>query len=256
MKTLLNSSLPVVHLVIPCAGVGKRMQAAMPKQYLMLGEQTVVEATLQAFVERIEIKTIVLVVAEGDQRAQALDLVKRYPEKIHFTLGGQERSDSVAKGLAYLQDKQLINPSDLVAVHDAARPCVSQADLDAVFKAASQSSAGALLALQSFNTLKRAENTEGNVESNHASALCSVETLDRSLVYQALTPQVFPYETLNNALRRVRKEGLVITDDASAVELCGLKPRLVLGDARNIKITEQGDLSLAAFFLEQMRQES
>lgn len=220
-----------IWVIIPSAGSGKRFESTLPKQYHSLLDSTVLEQTIKCFAERSDVAGVVLCIAEGDYHAEHLQ-----NEKVFITLGGKERSDSVNNGLLFLQDK--IDVGDLVAVHDAARPCVRQCDLDAVFQAAQTSEDGALLAIPSFNTLKQLNNNK-------------VVTLDRRNVYQALTPQVFAYGLLERALAYVADNSLAVTDDASAVEQLGLSPTIVLGHSDNIKITEPADLALAEFYKKQ-----
>lgn len=222
-----------IWVVIPAAGSGKRFGSPLAKQYHTLLNSTVIEQTLARFTARDDVAGVVLCVAEGDARAETL-----VSDKVFITLGGKERSDSVARGLAFLQTKS--KPDDLVAVHDAARPCVRQEDLTNVFEVAKNNSNGALLALPSFNTLKK-------VSSG------AMVTLDRDHIYQALTPQVFRFELLEEALQYTTENRLAITDDASAVEQLGISPEVVIGHSDNIKITEACDLALAEFYISQQQ---
>jgi 2-C-methyl-D-erythritol 4-phosphate cytidylyltransferase len=219
-----------IWLIVPAAGAGKRFGSVIPKQYQCLLGASVLEHSLRCFSERADVKGIVLSVDANDQQLQKLHLDK----KVHTVIGGKERSDSVFNALCYLQD--IAANDDLVAVHDAARPCVRSEDIDAVFAAAMQSDSGALLMLASHNTLK-------HIDADNFT------TIDRSRIYQALTPQVFPFGLLLQALISARENNVAITDDASAVELLGLRPAVVIGHSDNIKITEACDLALAEFYL-------
>lgn len=232
-------------LIIPCAGVGSRVGADIPKQYLALNNSTVLEQTLQCFLSRDDVSAIVLAVADNDRWVRELALIKANAQRIFFAEGGVERSDSVMSALQYLQNEFPVKPCDLVAIHDAARPCVSQVDLDAVFSAASQSGAGALLAVPSFNTLKKA------ISSENSCSIVAEKTLDRRSIWQAYTPQVFSFQLIQSALQKALEKAVPITDDASAVELLGETPVLVEGSASNIKITQRDDLALAEFYLSQ-----
>lgn len=225
--------MTAVWVVIPAAGVGSRFHSETPKQYHYLSTGlTVLEQTVAAFAKRTDVTGIVISVAKNDPKIHSL----RLPEKTVLVEGGSERFLSVKNALAYISEKA--NPSDLVAVHDAARPCVSQKDIDAVFSAAAKNRAGALLSLPCVNTLKQ------------RSALGKLQTKDRQQFFMALTPQVFSVGLLQQALAADNLTAS-ITDDASAVERLGYAPELVLGDSCNIKITEPSDLALANFYLQQ-----
>ncbi len=237
-------------IIIPCAGVGSRVGADIPKQYLPLHTSTVLEQTLERFICRDDVAGIVLAIADNDGWIKELPLIQtclkqNYGSKIYFTHGGKERSDSVTSALQFLSDELQVNANDLVAIHDAARPCVNPSDLDAVFSAARQHDAGALLAVPSVNTLKRTK------VGKHAVTL-SEQTVDRSIIWQAHTPQVFRFDLIQSALHHANTNNLDITDDASAVELLDKQPILVEGSACNIKITKAEDLALAEFYLQQM----
>ncbi|MCK5881255.1 MAG: 2-C-methyl-D-erythritol 4-phosphate cytidylyltransferase [Sinobacterium sp.] len=232
-----------IWLIIPCAGVGSRVGASKPKQYLPLCDSSVLEQTLQCFLYRSDVTSIILAVAENDKWVQSLPLVKANADRLIFVTGGAERSDSVMSALNYLKANVAITPSDLVAIHDAARPCVSQADISAVFDAATRNNDGALLAVPSFNTLKQAKPQGGSAN------FVAEKTIDRGVIWQAYTPQVFRVDVLQTALAEAVKSNAAITDDASAVELLGRTPLLVEGSATNIKITQSEDLALAEFYI-------
>jgi len=131
-----------------------------------------------------------------------------------------------------------------VLVHDAARLCITQSDILKLMKTLSDDPVGGLLALPVSDTLKRVE--AGRVQ----------ETTDRRQIWRAQTPQMFRYEALRTALREGLFEGALITDEASAIEWTGLKPRIIEGRPDNIKITRPEDLGLAAFFLEEQMKEN
>lgn len=239
-----HSSSNNIWLIIPCAGVGSRVGADIPKQYLPLNNHTVLEQTLSCFLSRDDVNAIVLAIAPNDSWVRELPLIKANAQRIYFAQGGKERSDSVASALQCLADNTSAKPCDLVAIHDAARPCVSQADISAVFDAAHQSEAGALLAVPSFNTLKQSKEVTASPD-----VFYSESTLDRRTIWQAYTPQAFSFNLIQTALNHASKKSLDITDDASAVELLGKAPILVEGLASNIKITQPDDLALAQFYL-------
>lgn len=225
--------MTAVWVVIPAAGVGSRFQSETPKQYHRLANGlTVLEQTVAAFAERDDVKAIVISVAKNDGIITGLAL----PDKTVLVQGGKERCISVKNALDYIQAHA--GAGDLVAVHDAARPCITQQDITAVFAAASNSRSGALLSLPCINTVKK------------RLANGQLATENRQQLFMALTPQVFPVALLQRALN-ANNLSAAITDDASAVERLGCSPVLVLGDSCNIKITEPSDLALANFYLQQ-----
>lgn len=225
-----------VWVVIPAAGVGKRMQADRPKQYLKLGRKTVLEHTLACFTQNAQVEGIVVVVSEDDPYWEQLDFNTSTP--IYRANGGQERADSVFNGLRYLAEVVQVSDETLVLVHDAARPCLTQFDLNQLIRVASTSDVGALLAYPVRDTMKRAT-PEGAV----------LHTEPREHLWHALTPQAAPLGVLKQALEQGLQVGAVITDEASALEHMGLRPQLVESSALNIKITRPSDLDLAEVLL-------
>jgi 2-C-methyl-D-erythritol 4-phosphate cytidylyltransferase len=224
-------------VVIPAAGVGARMQANKPKQYLYLHGKTVLEHTLAIFLEHPQITGVVVVISASDEYWQDLKLSH---SKLYVCQGGRERADSVLNGLNYLS-KQLQVASDAwVLVHDAARPCLSCTDLDKLLDSQIQvAEQGALLAMPVRDTMKRAQPDSQQIAF----------TENREGLWHALTPQMAKLQVLQRALADALKQEAIITDEASALEWVGLNPFLIEGDARNIKITRPADLALAAFFL-------
>jgi 2-C-methyl-D-erythritol 4-phosphate cytidylyltransferase len=130
-------------------------------------------------------------------------------------------------------------------VHDAARPCLHADDLNRLLALTQTSKVGGILAAPVRDTMKRAE--PGMQVIAH--------TVERQALWHALTPQLFPLELLRNSLQRALREGVAITDEASALEYCGYHPELVDGRADNIKVTRPEDLSLAAFYLSRLTPE-
>jgi len=223
----------VLWAVIPAAGAGARFGGDTPKQYLPLAGRTVIEWALRPFLDRDDVAGIAVVVSPGDDRWESL---RPRTARIIDACGGAERADSVLNGLEALGGRA--GPADWVLVHDAARPCLSDEDLEALLDAVGDDSPGGLLAVPVQDTLKRADEV-GRVSG----------TLDRRDVWRALTPQMFRYGDLRNALRTAQAAGSPVTDESSAMERSGLHPQLVLGRADNIKITRPEDLALATFIL-------
>ena len=155
--------------------------------------------------------------------------------------GGKERSDSVFNALTYLSQLAEFQKQDLVAVHDAARPCVLQHDLDVLFEKARQNADGAILAAAATDTIKQYSTEFAQISA----------TLNRSTIAMAQTPQVFQASRLIEALSYCAKNGIAVTDESSAMEKLGMQPQLVFGSKSNIKITTSDDLALAAFYLQQ-----
>jgi len=223
-------------VVIPAAGIGARMCADRPKQYLPLAGKTVIEHTLACFSDSPSIAGIVLALAAGDPYWPQLDV--RMGKPLLIADGGAERCHSVQNALRLLA--QHAAEDDWVLVHDAARPCLGRADLSALLDALQDDAVGGLLAVPVRDTMKREDRT-GRVQS----------TVERAGLWHALTPQMFRLGLLQAALDKALADGLAVTDESSAIEHHGLRPQLVAGCADNIKITRAEDLALAEFFLRQ-----
>ena len=220
--------------VVPAAGVGKRMQANRPKQYLDLAGKKVIELTLSRLLQANIFTGIAVAISREDPYWPELEISRH--QQIITAEGGKERSDSV---LSALQALHQASENDWVLVHDAARPCITKADIQLLITTLKDDDVGGILALSSHDTLK-------NVDR-----LCITETIDRSRIWRALTPQMFRYGALKNALLEAASNNAHVTDEASALELKGLKPKIVEGRPDNIKITRPEDLALANFYLEQ-----
>lgn len=237
-------------VIIPASGVGTRMQADRPKQYLSLLGKTVLEHTLDCFTQRNDITGIVIGISKDDPYWSDLSIENNQHDQankintsavpIYRTEGGEERCDTVLNALAYLQENDQIADNTWVFVHDAARPCLSQQDMDALIASQKNNSVGSILAMPVRDTMKREQSGSGTIS----------HTEDRTGMWHALTPQMFRLGDLHQALSQALAEGATITDEASALEYQGRKPRLVEGSAANIKITRPADMALAAFFLQ------
>lgn len=224
-----------VTAVVPAAGIGSRMRSEKPKQYLKLGQQTVIEYTLQRLLSYPRIQEVIVVISPNDHYFQTLPIAQH--ASIRIALGGSERADSVFSGLQMVQ-------TEWVMVHDAARPCLCWSDLDNLIQAAEQSEQqGVILAKPVSDTIKR-------VGQSHVIN----QTVDRRPLWHALTPQMFPTIRLQTALEQGLTQHLPLTDEASAMELAGYSPRVVQGRNDNIKITVPEDLALATFILQQQEQ--
>ncbi|MBM7059827.1 2-C-methyl-D-erythritol 4-phosphate cytidylyltransferase [Pseudomonas sp. UL073] len=225
MSTL---SLPEFWAVIPAAGVGSRMRADRPKQYLELSGRTILEHTLDCFLDHPRLKRLVVSLAVDDPFWPTLACAGDI--RIERVDGGRERADSVLNALLRLEELGA-QSHDWVLVHDAARPNLSSFDLDRLLSELANDPVGGLLAVPAKDTLKRAR-ADGRV----------AETVDRSVIWQAYTPQMFRFGALYRALADALVADVAITDEASALEWAGQAPRLIEGRADNLKVTRPEDL--------------
>lgn len=215
-------------LVIPAAGVGARMAADRPKQYLQLAGRCILEHTLDCFLDHPGLRGVVVSLAEDDPFWPNLACSR--DSRIYRAPGGAERADSVLNGLLRLGELGA-DEQDWVLVHDAARPNLSVGDLDLLLAELADDPVGGLLAVPARDTLKRV-GRDGRVR----------ETIDRSVVWQAYTPQMFRLGALHRALAEALVSDVTVTDEASAIEWAGQAPRLIEGRADNIKVTRPEDL--------------
>lgn len=234
--TLNNAVQPLAPLwtLVPAAGIGVRMQADRPKSYLSLNGRYLIDITLERLLAVSSIKQIQLALHPEDRWWPATESSSR--DNVLPYIGGAQRADSVRAGLEVIRSRA--TPEDWVMVHDVARPCVSAADIESLLTALAGHPVGGLLALPIVDTVKQVA-ADGTVE----------RTVDRALLWRALTPQVFRFHVLDRALRQAREHSLAVTDEASAVESLGLRPLVVRGRADNIKVTLPEDLALAGWFL-------
>ena len=223
-----TSVLPDFWALIPAAGVGSRMRADRPKQYLELAGKTILEHSLACFLDHPQLHGVVVSLALDDPYWPTLACA--HDPRIARAAGGRERADSVLNGLQRLSELGA-QDGDWVLVHDAARPNLARSDLDLLLAQLADDAVGGLLAVPVRDTLKRA-GADGRV----------LQTVDRSLIWQAYTPQMFHFGLLQRALAQALAAGVAITDEASAVEWLGQAPRLIEGRADNLKITRPEDL--------------
>ena len=224
--------------VVPCAGIGLRMDAQMPKQYLKIANKTLIEHTLNTLLKFSSFKKIVVVVSEEDTCWKTLEIL-RHPNVI-VTIGGEERFHSVLNGLEVLLRNTDIADNDWVVVHDAVRPCLRLSDFHKLVARVIDYDVGGLLGVPVTDTLKRTINQDA-----------VVETLKRNTLWHALTPQMFRFCILMDSMKQALEDRVVITDESSAVEYAGYQPVIVEGHNDNIKVTGVGDLQLASFYIAQ-----
>ncbi len=235
-----NTARPARHFaLIPAAGVGARLGGAIPKQYMPLAGKPMLQYALDTFAGNASVAHTFVVVSAADgyiddflaaqpQLAGKLTVVRH---------GGETRQESVRNGLLAIRAQ--VGDDDWILVHDAARPGLNDALLDKLIAALHDDDVGGLLALPIVDTLKRGKASRVQ------------ETVPRNDLWAAQTPQMFRYALLQRALDEAQKQGRVgdITDDASAVEMLGLQPKLVEGSPRNVKVTLAHDVALAELFL-------
>ncbi len=226
---------PAYWIVVPAAGIGARMGASCPKQYLPLVGKTVIEHTLERLLQLPNIAGIYLALDVRDTYWADLSLAQ--DDRIFCVAGGAERCDSVLNTLEQLQDKA--SPDDWVLVHDAARPCIHTNSVLHLIDQVKNHPVGGILGVPINDTLKQVADS------------VIYSTADRRLLWQAQTPQMFRLGLLHNCLQRALAEGKIITDESSALELYGYQPLMVQGRSDNIKITRPEDLAIAAMLIQQ-----
>ncbi len=230
-------SFPITA-IIPAAGIGSRMQASLPKQYLTLQGKTILEHTVEKLLGFQPVQKVIVATHPQDKYFADLSLAS-HPNVIRVN-GGDERADSVFNALRQvLTDEQSIDKQDVwVMVHDAARPNISHADMHSLYQQAIVHPVGGILAAPVRDTMKRS-NLQQEITS----------TVEREALWHALTPQMFRAKKLYEALELAKQNNQVITDEASAMENMGLNPLIVAGRSDNLKITQPEDLALAEFYL-------
>ena len=222
--------------LVPAAGSGSRFAANQPKQYLPLSGKPMLWHAVAALA-RAPVETVFVVLAPEDKTFATYDWSAFAGRMETLFCGGATRRDSVYNGLvAAMADVQA---DDWVLVHDAARPCLPPADLTRLYEECRNDEIGGILALPVADTVKRAGKDEGGTQR-------IAGTEDRGQLWLAQTPQMFRAGLLVQALRQAKG---TITDEASAVEQLGLKPRLVPGSRENLKVTWPEDLALAQSIL-------
>ena len=224
--------MPEFHALVPAAGFGARMGNELPKQYLPLAKQPLIYHALNTLCASPEISTVFVVLAPGDTMFQTHDWTG-FGEKLQtLYCGGKTRAESVLNGLIASE----LEPDDWVLVHDAARPCLTQAHLAKLIAELRDDAVGGILAVPVADTLKRADAQQR-----------IARTEPREGLWQAQTPQMFRAGLLGEALSQAKN----VTDEASAVEAMGLNPKLVEGDTSNFKVTYPQDIRMAELVLKE-----
>jgi len=247
-----NQSLPQCHALLPTAGTGSRLGGDLPKQFQELAGRPMLAYAIEAFCQTPEIQSVWVGVNPGFIDNPILGRLVASDTPLHFlATGGPTRQETVRNTLAAMLSSG-ISESDWVLVHDAARPGISTHLIQKLIKAVTPSNGGGLLALPVADTLKLAD-----LNSALAGSYAHVEkTISRNHLWQAQTPQMFPVKKLHDALEDGIRMEADITDEASAMELTGLKPLLVEGAMRNFKVTHPADWELMHTLLQSARQPS
>ena len=257
-----------IDIVVVAAGVGKRFGSQMPKQYTHIGSQTVLQHSIAALSKVHQLSTCYLVISEEDTIAKTLN----FSMPIEWVIGGKERMNSVFNAVKTIW-QQYQNPlsdkafsdkdshhaydNHWVLIHDAARPCVNPSDIEKLItqtmqqfsqqshrqsqQKQGQESAGGLLAVPVRDTVKQIIHSQDQVLAQ--------KTLDRSQLWLAQTPQIFPLATLYDYLTQAIEQTIAFTDEASLFEHFGKQPLLVEGSHSNIKLTFPEDLQFAQVYL-------
>ncbi len=216
-------------IIVPAAGTGRRFGGALPKQYQLLDEATVIEHTLKRLLA-IGSSIVLVAVNKEDSRWQQLEIFEH--PRIRTVHGGEERVDSVRLALECLYREA--QADDWVLVHDVARPCVRVSDINKLLDQLKDHGVGGVLATPVSDTVKRVLNSR-DIES----------TEDRSQLWAAQTPQMFRYGLLSWSLKTAKRDQWQPTDEAAAVEKLGYTPQVVEGSRDNIKITRSEDIAIA-----------
>ncbi len=242
MRSLVHNpiaSLPKIYALIVAAGSGSRFGAPLPKQYLPIAlhgkHDTVLQYSVQALAQSDDITECTLVVSCDDVIADTLS----FALPIRKVVGGRERWQSVAAGVADIAGRDGVSADDLVLIHDAARPCLLAKDLHAVIDAAKSEPFGAILGAPVADTLKKTQ---------HASPYVA-HTISREALWQVQTPQVFRLSALLQVLEHIAQNSHHVTDEAMGFEALKLPVRMVTGSRSNIKLTFADDLPLVQAIL-------
>jgi 2-C-methyl-D-erythritol 4-phosphate cytidylyltransferase len=229
----MKSNMARFHVIIPAAGSGSRMGVDAPKQYLNLHGKTLIQHVIKVFDQSIRISTIHILINQEDVHWRSAYLHSSSKLQVHYC-GAETRAGTVLNGLEAIQSQ--VDADDWILVHDAARPGLSNLLLNQLLNTLENDVIGGLLALPLADTLKRADG-EQRVAA----------TIPRNDLWQAQTPQMFRYATLKKALAEFNG---IPTDEAEAIEALGLKPKLVTGELRNLKVTYPQDLAVLSALLD------
>ena len=221
--------------IVPAAGSGSRFGADGLKQYSPLAGKPLLYHSIERLLAAPEVEIVFVVLAPADTEFRRNDWSAFGSRLAPLYCGGASRRDSVLNGI--IAAASLVDPNDWMLVHDAVRPCLGKAELRRLIDEAGRDEVGGILAVPVADTLKRSDD-ERRI----------VATEPRDGLWQAQTPQMFRHGALLHALR----EAAHVTDEASAVEALGHKPKLVEGSAKNLKVTFASDLQIAECILKEI----
>lgn len=224
----------MIWALVPAAGSGRRFGGDVPKQYLHAAGKPLIGHALEALLAHPQMDGVVVALAADDPHWPGWTILHGKP--VVTCVGGVERADSVLAALHALPDN--VAHDALLLVHDAARPNVRGGDVSKLIAAANAQRDGAILAAPVRDTLK-ASDADHRIEV----------TVPRAGLWRALTPQAFRRDLLQRALQTAQAAGVMVTDEAMAVERLGLHPVLVEGREDNLKVTTPADLALVEFLL-------
>jgi 2-C-methyl-D-erythritol 4-phosphate cytidylyltransferase len=240
-----NQSAKKCHALLPTAGAGSRLGGDLPKQFQELAGRPMLAYALEAFMQSPLIDSIWIGVSPGFIDNPILKSLVKGSKPIHFLpTGGPTRQETVRNTLA-AQLKSGISPDDWILVHDAARPGITPVLIEKLITAVQDSDAGGLLAVPLADTLKQAD-LDSVIAGNMPHI---VKTIPRKHLWQAQTPQMFGLKELHSALEDAIRLEADVTDEASAMELTGIKPLLIEGATRNFKVTHSADWDLMQLLL-------
>lgn len=228
-----------IWAVVPAGGSGSRMNATVPKQYLLLNGAPILHHTLNRLSQVESIAGLVVGIARGDEYWQKSAFI--HPKLVATVEAGEHRVDTVLNCLLELEKRGASTADDWALVHDAARPCVRPDEIARLMNTCLRERSGGILALALSDTIKRAINVDGSLRVK--------QTVSRDNLWRAMTPQLFKISDLLAAIQSAKSNKLEITDEASAMEAAGFQPLIVPCSSDNIKITYPEDLRLAEMIL-------
>ena len=240
-----NQSVKKCHALLPTAGAGSRLGGDLPKQFQELAGRPMLAYAIEAFMQSPLIESIWIGVSPGFVDNPILKTLTKGSKPIYFLpTGGSTRQETVRNTLAE-QLKSGISSDDWILVHDAARPGITPELIEKLIASVQDSDVGGLLAVRLADTLKRAD-----LDLAIAGNMPRIEkTIPREHLWQAQTPQMFGLQELHDALQDAIRLEADVTDEASAIELKGVKPLLIEGATRNFKVTHPADWDLMQLLL-------
>jgi 2-C-methyl-D-erythritol 4-phosphate cytidylyltransferase len=232
-----------IAAILPAAGLGTRMGAETPKQFLELDGIPLVVFTLRRLASCTAITEFLIAArAEGVGELEARVAQEKLGRPVRVVRGGDSRQESVGNALA-----QLAPDTEIVVVHDAVRPFVTREQIERII-AEARACGAAILGIPAIDTIKEVRRT-----SQPEDVALITATIPRERIVLAQTPQAFSFAILKDAFARAQQDGVTASDEAALVERIGLDVHVVLGSERNLKITRPADMNLARFYLEQER---